>query len=105
MLHAVAAALRQDEPDMAAALFARCGRHAFALEQLNWRLCRELKGMAGAAPHALGAARRRAVDAVQDMALRAQELKQGCAPGATHVRSVARAARLPGRALQAAVLW
>ena len=78
-LHSVATSLKYDEPDTAAALFARCGRHAFALEQLDWRLQRELKGLAAAAPHALGAVRRRVVDTVSAMALKAQELKQGCA--------------------------
>jgi hypothetical protein len=77
-LAAVASDLRYDEPDMAAALYTRCGRHAFALEQLNFRLSKELAALSRAGGG--GPARQRVADAVQALSLRAHELKQGCAP-------------------------
>jgi hypothetical protein len=76
-LNAVAHDLQHDEPDMAAELYTLCGRHAFALEQLNTRLSKDILALSRAASNA---ARMRVADTVQALSLRAHELKQGCVP-------------------------
>jgi hypothetical protein len=79
VLQAVANDLKYDEPDMAATLYTLCGRHAFALEQLDGRLSKELLALSRVGAGSSGdAARQRIADTVQALSLRARELKQGC---------------------------
>lgn len=72
MLRAVAEDLRWDEPDMAGLLFALCGHHSKALEEVCGTLATRIRALAAAAS---SDQERACVSDIQALGLRAQELK------------------------------
>ena len=75
MLRAVAEDLRWDEPDMSGLLFALCGHHSKALEEVNNALAMRIRSLAAATT---ADQERSCVSEIQALALRAQDLKSRC---------------------------
>ena len=75
VLRAVAEDLRWDEPDMSGLLFALCGHHSKALEEVNSALAMRIRSLAAATTKDQ---ERSCVSEIQALALRAQDLKSRC---------------------------
>jgi hypothetical protein len=76
VLRAVAEDLRWDEPDMSGMLYALCGHHSKALEEVNNVLATRIRSLAAAASAEQESA---CVHEIQALFKRAQELKSRCA--------------------------
>jgi hypothetical protein len=76
VLRAVAEDLQWDEPDMSGLLFALCGHHSKALEEVNSALAMRIRSLATATSPDQESS---CVHEIQALFKRAQELKSRCA--------------------------